>query len=110
MKRTKQQEEWPDWTRPPQPLICPICLHEYDRRQLTKHHLIPKSRKGKETVLVCRPCHKQIHVTFSEKELERNYSTIEALLAAPEFQTWVAWIRKRKPGSRIRARKHRRRR
>jgi len=81
---------------------CPICLHEYERTQLTKHHLVPKSRKGKATVLICAACHKQIHAIFSEKELEAKYSTVEALCDAEEFRPWVSWIRKRKPTKRLR--------
>lgn len=89
---------------------CPICLHAYPKKQLTRHHLIPKSRKGKIVELICRHCHKQIHATFSEKELERSYNTIEKLVEAEEFQPWVKWIRKRKPTSKIAIRRNKRRR
>jgi hypothetical protein len=64
--------------------------------------LVPKSRKGRETVLICAACHKQIHAIFSEKELERRFNTIDSLANAEEFQSWVNWIRKRKPTSKIR--------
>lgn len=90
-------------------LQCPICLHEYDRDELTKHHLVPKSRKGRETVLICVPCHKQIHAIFSEKELERRFNTIDSLVEAEEFRSWVGWIRKRKPTARISVRRSARR-
>lgn len=111
MRRSKsrQLEEYPAWTQPNPPLVCPICQHEYERRDLTRHHTIPKSRKGRETTLVCRPCHTQIHATFSEKELERSYGTIELLLSAAEFQPWIEWIRQRKPKSGIRVKSHKRR-
>ena len=91
-------------------LTCPICLHEYERKQLTRHHLVPKSRKGRITVLVCAACHKQIHAIFSEKELEAKYSTIEALCDADEFRPFVNWIRKRKPTKRLRVTRSARRR
>jgi hypothetical protein len=95
--------------RPPEN-VCPICRHEYERRELTKHHLVPKCRKGRETVLVCRPCHAQIHATFGERELERRFGTVDELLAAEALQPWVAWSRRRKPTKRIRVkRSHRRR-
>lgn len=89
---------------------CPICLHDYQRTELTRHHLVPKSRKGRDTVLICVPCHKQIHAIFAEKELERRFNSIEALVAADEFRSWVRWIRKRKPTARIRAKRSSRRR
>ena len=94
--------QWPECSFEPPKLHCPICLHEYHRRELTKHHLVPKSRKGQETVLICAACHKQIHAIFSEKELERRFNTIESLVEAEEFLPWVKWIRKRKPTSKIR--------
>ncbi len=80
---------------------CPVCLHSYRRQELTRHHLVPKSRKGRETVLLCRNCHRQIHTLFSEKELERQYGTLTQLLATDEMQQWCDWIRRRKPSSRI---------
>lgn len=100
------QADRPEQTRA-EILECPICLHDWPRKELTRHHLIPKSRKGRDTVLICQPCHKQIHAVFTEKELERNYHTIETLLEAEEFRSWVAWIRKRRPNRRIRVRKTR---
>ncbi len=81
--------------------ICPICLHSYAPRELTKHHLVPKSRKGRVTVDLCRPCHGQIHAVFTEKELERHFDSVEKLLAAEEMQDWIRWIRRRRPKARI---------
>jgi 5-methylcytosine-specific restriction protein A len=83
---------------------CPLCKHLYEPSEITKHHLIPKSRKGKVTIGICSPCHKQIHAVYSEKELERSYGTLEKLLEAPELQSWLRWIRRRKPTKRIRTR------
>lgn len=81
--------------------ICPICLHEYNRSEMNKHHLVPKSRKGKVTVLLCKLCHQQLHALFTEKELEQNCATIPDLLAAESLQPWIQWIRRRKPTRRI---------
>lgn len=103
------ENEWP-FNSLPKPLVCPICLHEYDRKQLTRHHLVPKSRKGKVTILICAACHKQIHAIFSEKELEARFNTIESLVEAEEFLPWVTWIRKRKPTKHIRVSRSGRRR
>lgn len=89
---------------------CVICRHDYERRELTKHHLVPKSRKGRKTVLVCRPCHRQIHALYTEKELERDYGTLEELLQADELQPWIRWVRRRKPQGRVAVRTSRRKR
>lgn len=44
---------------------------------------------------ICRPCHSQIHRLYTEKQLEREFNTIELLKTQPDVQTWIAWIRKR---------------
>ncbi len=90
--------------------VCPICQHEYARKELTKHHLVPKSRKGKITVSLCRPCHKQIHALYTEKELEENFGTLEMLLAAELLEPWIDWIRKRKPTAHIKTKTSKRKR
>ncbi len=46
--------------------------------------------------MVCSACHRQIHKTFTEKELEQEYNTIESLRAQPEIDKFVKWI-ERKP-------------
>jgi hypothetical protein len=84
---------------------CPVCLHEYALGETSRHHAVPKSRGGRETVRLCKPCHKQIHALFTEKELEREFPTVEALLEAEPMAPWVRWIRKRKPTSNVRARR-----
>lgn len=87
---------------------CAICQHTYQRAQLTKHHLVPRSRKGKATVLVCSACHRQVHAVFTEKELARSCDTLDKLLAATELQPWIAWVRERKPRGRLSVRTSRR--
>ena len=79
----------------PQTFICPICERECPWDVRSRHHIIPKSRKGRVIVLICTDCHRQIHVLFTEKELERSYGTVETLRTAPEMQTWIAWISKK---------------
>lgn len=91
-------------------VVCPICRHEWQRRELTRHHLVPKCRKGKITVLLCRNCHRQVHALFSEKVLERRYGTLDLLLEAEELQPWITWVRRRKPAGRVAVRTSRRRR
>lgn len=44
-----------------------------------------------------RICHRQIHALFTERELARDYHSVEAILAHPEMQKFVAWIRKKPP-------------
>lgn len=42
--------------------------------------------------MVCSACHRQIHKTFTEKELEQEYNTIKALKTQPEIDKFVKWI------------------
>ena len=63
----------------------------------TDHHLVPKSRGGRVTETICSSCHSAIHRTFTNKELEKEYHTVEALLAHPTFAKTVAFIRKQDP-------------
>ena len=43
---------------------------------------------------ICRSCHDQIHALWSENELRDSYSTLEKLMAAPEFKKFVDWKKK----------------
>ena len=84
-----------------EPPVCALCRHEYDRRELTRHHVVPKSRGGTDIVLLCRLCHKQVHALFTERELEEQYGTLEKLESAPDLQPFLKFVRRRKPTSHI---------
>ena len=44
-----------------------------------RHQLVPRSKKGRETILVCVACGDHIHQLFTTKELERTFNSFEAL-------------------------------
>ncbi|MBS0661057.1 MAG: hypothetical protein JSR82_22790 [Verrucomicrobia bacterium] len=92
---------------------CALCERE---TEVTRHHLIPQCRHGKRSARLrydreqlkrqliaplCRPCHKQVHAVLTEKELERDFPTIEALRAHPDLARFVAWVRQRPPGASV---------
>jgi hypothetical protein len=94
---------------------CVICERE---EKLTRHHLIPRTRhhnkrnkrefdraEVKITVGICRPCHSQIHAVLTEKQLEREYNTIESLRTHPELRKFADWIAGKPRGFRCPARK-----
>lgn len=101
---------------------CELCEREV--ASITKHHLIPKTRhknkfnkknfsrsEVKERVIwICRPCHNNIHAVYSEKELAREYNTLEALQAQAPIQKFTKWIRNKPDGTRVPNQKHSRRR
>ncbi|GAA4429177.1 MULTISPECIES: hypothetical protein [Bremerella] len=84
---------------------CELCGAE----AFNDHHLIPrhchrkswfKSRFSKtqmqQTIDVCAMCHQMIHHLIpDEKELGRQYNTIETLSAHPEMENYLTWKRKR---------------
>lgn len=45
------------------------------------------------TVMLCGPCHKFLHRTFTNAELATDYPTVEALLSHPEVERFVRWVR-----------------
>lgn len=77
------------------PIPCSVCGRSTPPEYQEKHHLVPKSRKGKETVPVCINCGDQLHTLFTLKEMRDSFNTLEKILADERIQEWVRWIRKR---------------
>lgn len=89
--------------------VCELCARVVEKR--ARHHLIPRTRHGNKrvkrlwsreelnrTVPLCSGCHRQIHRSLTEKDLEREYNTVEALLSHPEVSRFVDWISKKPHG------------
>ena len=77
---------------------CPICEREMiPGKSVDVHHLIPKTFKGTETVLLHKICHTKIHTSISEREMLKHYHTIERLLEHEEIQKFVKWVSKKDP-------------
>ena len=89
---------------------CAICRRT---EKLTRHHLIPRTRHHnkrnkrdfpralvREIVGLCRSCHTQIHQLLTEKELEREYNSVEKLRAHPEVARFARWIAPKPSGFR----------
>jgi 5-methylcytosine-specific restriction endonuclease McrA len=79
---------------------CSLCGRCVPRRLITRHHLTPRQKGGKaeHRAPMCRPCHKQLHATYTNGQLCKLYNSIEALRSAPELEAFLGWIRKQKPG------------
>ena len=88
--------------------VCAICARD---ETLTRHHLIPRTRHHnrrnkrefdratvRQIVGLCRPCHSQIHALLSEKELEREFNTIDKLRAQPQVAKFARWIARKPRG------------
>ena len=76
-------------------IICPICKRNVPQCYTEKHHLVPKSKKGKEGVLMCVNCGDIIHKLFTNKELEKEYNTVEKLNSNEKIQKWANWVGKK---------------
>jgi hypothetical protein len=90
--------------RPPDP--CPLCGRPNHRP--SDHHLVPKSRGGKVTETICRDCHDAIHATFDNRELEKEYATVDALMAHEGLAKMIRFIAKQDGRVRVRSTKKRR--
>jgi hypothetical protein len=89
-------------------LACPLCGRPVPSPDLlSDHHLVPRSRGGKETEAICVDCHKQIHAMYGNKRLEEELNSVEALLADPKFAKFAVWIARRPFGSMAKARRAR---
>lgn len=81
------------------PTMCALCQRVVpdekidDPQVVQKHHLRPERRAESPTVMLCRPCHRQIHAVFTNEELREAYDTIDALQSADRLQGYIGWIR-----------------
>ena len=77
---------------------CPLCGREMvEGPSVDLHHLVPKSKKGKETVLLHLICHRKIHSLLSEKEIATKYNTIAKLQEHEDIKTFIEWVSKKNP-------------
>lgn len=72
---------------------CPLCRRKIPIGHIDKHHLVPRLKGGKGTQKLHRICHRQIHALFTESELAKKYSTVDALLQNEDVRKFVDWVR-----------------
>jgi hypothetical protein len=77
----------------PLELVCPLCERKIPRSQRDAHHLVPKSKGGRDTEYLHRICHRQIHALFTETELAKQFNSVVALLTDPDITVFVAWVK-----------------
>jgi 5-methylcytosine-specific restriction protein A len=81
------------------PTTCALCRRVVpderidDPQVVQEHHLRPEERADSPTVMLCRPCHEQIHALFTNDELREDHDTIDALRSADRLQAYLDWIR-----------------
>jgi len=74
-------------------LVYPLCDRAKPPCQRDAHHLIPKPKGGRDTEYLHRICHRKIHALFTQTELAKQWNSVEALLAHPDIQRFVEWVK-----------------
>ena len=78
------------------PETCWLCDRPLGRR-VQWHHVVPKAKKGRETVPVHAICHRTIHTHFTNAELARLGGARAPLVANPEVAKFLEWIADKPP-------------
>ena len=60
-----------------------------------EHHLVPKSKKGKEKELVHVVCHRKLHSSISEGEMDNYWNTWPRLREHEAIAKFIPWVRKK---------------
>ena len=91
----------------PEAPLCFLCGRPLGAR-MERHHPVPRSRGGRETVPVHPICHRAIHRALDNKALERDYSSPAALRSHPELPRFIAWVGPKNPDFHVPTRRGRR--
>ena len=94
---------------------CELCGRRVAENRLTRHHLLPRSRARKMkrrrkrrqelkrrdpdwTVALCSPCHRNVHTSIANADLERGYHSVEALRDHPGVRRFTEWVKDKPHG------------
>lgn len=77
--------------------VCPLCHRPLGVVNIDRHHLVPKTHGGKNQEPIHKMCHRKIHATFTEKELEKRFHTWESLRAEAPIKTFIEWVKNKDP-------------
>lgn len=78
--------------------LCPLCGRPLGTVNIDRHHLVPRTFKGREQFPVHKICHRKIHSVLSERELLQHYHTWETLRTHPDIAAFIAWVARKPPG------------
>ena len=72
---------------------CELCGRQGDDPYFEEHHLWPVKtrRKTKDTIVVDRQCGDQIHLMFTNQELQQKYHTLEDLKEG--MTLYISWVK-----------------
>ncbi|WP_394728453.1 HNH endonuclease [Altererythrobacter sp. GH1-8] len=75
---------------------CWLCGRPFGNRQQW-HHLVPKAKKGRDTVALHPICHRAIHKNFTNADLARFGKDHSRLMENEKLATFVAWVQGKPP-------------
>jgi hypothetical protein len=61
------------------------------------HHPVPKSRGGRDVVPMHSICQQTLIANFTNSELQRHGTDVDALLANPAVRKFVDWVANKDP-------------
>lgn len=74
-------------------MLCEICSTD---EAVEKHHVVPKSKGGKETIDCCSDCGGQVHMLFTNEDLGKM--TLTDLMNTNKMRKYIKWKQKH-PGN-----------
>ncbi len=87
-------------------LHCWLCTRPIGR-WVEHHHPVPKSRGGRSTVPIHPICHRTLHKTLTNRELERIGADVPALREQADIARFLAWVASKPPDFHARTREKR---
>ena len=75
---------------------CPLCDREL-AEPIVRHHLIPRSKGGRDTPTVAmhKICQAKVHAVFTETELKNYYHTVERIKENEDIVKFIKWVSKK---------------
>ncbi len=85
---------------------CELCGREILSKDISIHHLVPKSRGGVNGDIsnLHEICHRQIHALFDERELAILYNNVKSLKEHRDIKRFIKWISGKDPGFTVKTR------
>jgi hypothetical protein len=77
-------------------VACWLCARPTGKI-IVWHHPVPKSRGGRDVVPMHPICQQTLIANFSNSELQRHGTDVEALLTNPNVRKFVDWVANKAP-------------
>ena len=75
---------------------CWLCARPTGKT-IVWHHPVPKSRGGRDVVPMHSICQQTLMANFTNSELQRHGTDVDALLANPAVRKFVDWVADKDP-------------